>query len=233
MEVISMARTTFAAAAMLFVSWAAFTLPGSAQQLKAGSQLVYDMRFGGNMGGRMMSMTFTFAIRSVNPDGSSNARATISGAGMPSGMGFDTTISPTGAILPKYDPSMKPHTGMGMAEAQKVTENGAAQGLMMNFGPLNGFADACAKRGALHVGDSWTGQFNAPFAVAAVFSVTGEQIQAGHKRYAVSVKSAPGAPGTLAAQGTYDPIAHLVTAFQSSISNNSGQSMTTEVALRS
>jgi hypothetical protein len=221
---------------VLFLSAVALVMASgvaSAQERTVGQHVVYDVTTsdqGAEGGGRSRTTTLDVAIDQVNPDGSAHANASMQLPGHKSS--FEALISPTGAITGKSDPNVKPHYGMTDAEMNALAENSLAQNIGYVLAPLNTFADACASRGALHVGDSWQGTMKTPIPIDVVFTVTGRQNQAGRNSFAVKIESAGGAVGTASGEGYYDPAAHLVTGLHLQLAASRG-TLTTDVTLHS
>jgi hypothetical protein len=203
-----------------------------AQERAAGQHLIYDVTTGGQSGhmgsGRSDTTMLDLALDQLNPDGSAHANASMEIHGQK--MSFEASISSTGAITGKSDPNIKPHYGMSEQESNALAANSLAQNLGYVLAPLNAFADACAARGALHVGDSWQGTMKTPVPADVVFTVTGRQSQAGRDSFAIKIASAGDGPATASGQGYYDPVAHLVTGLHIQLAAPSGE-MTTDVTL--
>ncbi|MBV8068070.1 MAG: hypothetical protein JO113_08825 [Candidatus Eremiobacteraeota bacterium] len=216
---------------------AATTVPSLAQERAVGARLLYDVTVsgqGGGMGaGRTMNMGFALTLDRVDADGSAHAKASISGAGLPasSNFAFDATVSPAGAIIPKYDPNIKMHAGMSEAESLAFAENQAAMVFSTTLRPINAFASACAQRANPRVGDTWHAEMDVPFATDAIYTVTGQRDLLGHRVYAVSVQAAATTANTVAGQGSYDSTAHLVSVFHYTLTNTNGETETADFTL--
>lgn len=198
----------------------------SAQERQVGQHVVYDVAVngqGGPMGsGKSTTITLDFAIDRLNPDGSAHATVSLQGSAMPK-VSFEGTISPTGALAGKPNPNIKPHVGMTDQETMALAENTMAQYIGSTLAALNAFADGCAARGALHVGDSWNATMNVPFPVNVLYTVTGRKNQAGHDSYAVKFASVPGAAGTASGNGDYDTAMRLVSTLHFQMASSNGQ----------
>lgn len=212
-----MMRSLISAALAAAVVLAALNGPVFGQQeRKAGDKIVYTFQQsgkGGQMNGtKALASVFTFTIDGTDSDGNSHATATMEMQGIRGApkTSFEAAISPTGAILTKTDPNLKPTMGMSLKDASAIAANDLEMQLqsqlaMMNF---NTFADTCSKR-TLHVGDTW----KAPMQLGQdtiVYTVTGRQTQQGRDTFAVAMKPAPGSTNSFTGQGFYDPVAHLV-----------------------
>jgi hypothetical protein len=206
----------------------------SAQERKVGQHIIYDVTVngqGGRMGGgRSMTTTLDFAIDEVNSDGTAHANVSMQESHAPK-VTFEGSVSPTGAVVGKSNPNIKPHVGMSEQEMTALTANTAAQTIGYTLAPLNAFADSCAARGALRVGDSWQGTINIPAPVNVVYTVTGRQNQAGHDSFAVKITSASGAPGTASGDGYYDPTMRLVSGLHFQLASPNGETETTDFTL--
>jgi hypothetical protein len=212
-----------------------------AQQRKAGDHLVYIIQAtgqGGSMAaGRNGSMTINLAIDRVNADASAHAVASLQAGGVPPGQGlsFEATISPAGAILPKYDPNFKPKvgiTGMSSEDSMKMASNTMAKGMQQLFVNFNAFAEASAQR-TLRVGESWRAPGQAPEPIDIIYTVTGRQTQQGHDSFVVSMQGAPNSQGSLSGQAYYDPSAHLVIGYHYELKSlSNGESLVTDISLQ-
>ena len=181
--------------------------------------------------GHTSKLTITLAIDRIDADGSAHAATSAQMPGMSQGVSFESTITPAGAILAKYDPNKKPHVGMSNAEIMALAANAMAQQVPNIFGGFNAFAASCAQR-TLKVGDSWTAAGSVMPPLDVVYTVTGRQTQQGHDVFAVSITNVKGSTVPISGQAYYDPSAHLVVGYHTEIkSENSAESETTDVLL--
>jgi len=213
-------------ATVLIVALALLVLPsalGLAQERRAGDQLVYDMSTSGQdskMGGKTTAMTLTFTIKSVDADGTAHADGIVAAPQLPKTgqTPFQVTIAPSGALLPQYDPNMKPTYNMSQAQANALAANAFALSQINQFKltNFNGLANACAQR-TLHVGDTWQGSLEM-FAIPITYKVTGHQQQRGHDVFAVDMEGGEG-PASFSAQGQCDVTAHLIVSIHTQLKN--------------
>jgi len=201
-----------------------------AQERRAGDQLVYDVSTsgqGGTMGGKTMAITLTFTIKSVDADGTAHADAMVAAPQLPQTgqTPFEVTIAPSGALLPQYDPNMKPTYNMSQAQGSALAANEFALGEInqLKLTNFNGLANACAQR-TLHVGDTWQGSLEMP-AIPITYKVSGHQQQHGHDVFAVDMEGGEG-PASFSAQGQCDVTAHLVVSIHTQLKNATAAEVT-------
>ena len=211
-------RAALCALAILAVT----ATPASAQTRAAGSTITYDVTQGaagpGMPSGATNTTTLSFNIDRIDPDGSAHANATTKMAHVSSGDSptFEATIMPSGAIVLKYDPNMRPHFSLSKSYMRSISGNQMAQQLQieMDMANFNGFAGECSKR-TLRTGMSWQGTTIGMMPTAVRYKVTGRQQQAGHDVFVVSMQTGSGGIGSTSGLGYYDPAARLVVGLHS------------------
>ncbi len=212
-----------------------------AQERKPGDRLAYDITSSGQSGQKGTpgyTMTMTLTVKSIDPDGTSHATGTMSMPKVPQ-MGqasFQATISPGGAIVPQFDPNMKPTAHMSNEQLMAFGGNEMAMSTLVQFrmANFNGLANACAQR-TLKVGDSWQAPSDSTIPMNVKYTVTGREQEQGHDAFAIAMEGSAESPtqaASLSAKGYCDPEAHLVVSIHSEMKNSSNQSGITDIVLR-
>lgn len=214
-------------------------VPASAQTRAAGTTISYDYTQGGagpGMGkGAMQTTTLSFNIDRIDADGSAHANVTTQMPHVPGGDSptFEATLMPSGAIVPKYDPNMRPHFSLSKSYMRSLSGNSFAQQLTMQLGMVNfnALADECSKR-KLRIGQTWQATSTGMMPASVRFTVTGRQQQAGRDVFVVSMETGSGGMGATTGQGYYDPVAHLVVGLHSTMAGPGGQGQVTDITLK-
>jgi hypothetical protein len=214
-------------AALSFSSMAA----GLAQERKTGDRLAYTLSMGGGPKSGSTTSTITLVIDSVAADGSAHAKGTLDAQHV-SSIPFEATISAAGEVLTKVEPMGRPSV-TSKAQMTAAAASAMTQFVAFGFRPFNALAAACAARGTLHVGDSWSSPTSDAPHVTVTYNVTARANHLGHDAFAVTMASAPGSAIPISGSGYYDPSARLVVGVQSEIADpNSGQTGNIDIALQ-
>ena len=236
-EAVGLMRQT--AAVVAFLVAVSMAMAAAAQERKAGDRIAYDFTLGGQGGamgaGMNANMRLTLLIERIDQDGSAHGKLSIESQMLPANADVapDATISPTGALLTKYDPNLRVRNTMSNEDVAALSSNAAAQMLQteLSMSNFNTFADACGQR-ALHVGDSWDATSMTP-PVTLHYTVTGREQKLGHDAFVVSIQSAPNPLGSISGRGYYDAASHTVVALHSEMhSSAQNQTGTVDVTLR-
>ena len=184
-----------------------------AQVRQAGATIVYDVKMGGQPGLGKGATKLTIKVNSVDADGTAHATIDYAPAGTPQNalLPFDATITPAGAIVPKFAPvTTTPHIGMSKADEVAMAQSSIGQMIQFTLQPFNAFATSAGTRTGLKIGDSWNAAAGGPFVPALAFVVTGREQHLGRDTFVITFQSAPGATLPLSGQGYYDASGHAV-----------------------
>jgi hypothetical protein len=236
-----MKRSTAVIALVMAVGLVVTAGVALAQQRRVGDHLVYNVQSTGQAGrngaGRNMTTTLNLAIDRVDADGTAHAVTSLQYSQVPQAQGltFEATISPAGAILPKYDPNFRPKvgvTGMSNEDMMKMASNNAALEMQTELAPFNAFAEAAAQR-TLRVGDTWQVPGHAPEPIDLICTVTGRQMQQGHASMVIGMQGVPNSGASVTGQAYYDPSARLVIGFHYELKSlTSAQSLISDISLQ-
>jgi hypothetical protein len=204
---------------------------GLAQERKTGDRLAYTLSMGGGPKSGSTTSTITLVIDSVAADGSAHAKGTLDAQHM-SSVPFEATISAAGEVLLKVEAAGRPSM-MSEAQMKAAAASATMQFVAFGFRPFNALAAACAARGTLHVGDSWSAPTSDAPHVVVTYKVTARASQLGHDTFAVTMASAPGSATPISGSGSYDPSARLVVSVHSELADpNSGQTGNIDITLQ-